>query len=83
MGRRGGERSLNTVQYLVAASREAGDVWWEDEGEHAHVAEDVLAEVLRIDVNVPARTPLQQKKRSIRGDIEKQKINRERVLNDL
>ncbi len=61
MGRRGGECSLKTVQYLVAASGEAGDVWWEDEGEDAHVAKHVLAEVLRIDVDVPARTPLQQK----------------------
>ncbi len=57
------------MQYLVAASREAGDVWGEDEGENAHVAEDVLAEVLRIDVDVSARTPLQQK-RSFRGYIE-------------
>jgi hypothetical protein len=35
MGRRGGERSLNIVQYLVAASREAGDVGGEDEGENS------------------------------------------------
>ncbi len=46
--------------YLVAASWEAGDVGGEDEGQDAHVAEDVLAEVFRVDVDITASASLQQ-----------------------